>query len=88
MREKERNISVERNIDSLPLACAPTVDQTHNLLVYKSTFQLTEPHWPGREIFCNTTLFTIFFVLENTVLKLKFLFMLPFNGSIILVLIT
>lgn len=78
----------ERNIDSLPPARAPTVDQTLNLLVYEITLQLTEPHWPGWEKICNTTLFTIFFALENIVFKLKMLFMLPFNGFIILVLIT
>ena len=28
-------------------ACAPTWDGTHDFLVYGTTLQSTEPHWPG-----------------------------------------
>ena len=36
----------ERNTDWLIPTCAPTRDRTHNLLVYKTTLQPTEP--PGQ----------------------------------------
>ena len=39
-REKESYIDV-RNIDQLPPVRIPTGDGTHNLLVYKTTFQLS-----------------------------------------------
>lgn len=34
----------------LPLARAPTGDQTRRLSVYGTVFRPTEHHWPGHEI--------------------------------------
>ena len=46
--EKERKKSIcERNINQLPSVCAPTGDQTCNLLVCRTALQATEPPRQG-----------------------------------------
>ena len=47
-RERERGGERKRAIHWLPPICAPTRDQTPNLLVYEATCQPTEPHRPGQ----------------------------------------
>ena len=44
----------ERNIDLLPPQCALTGNQTHNLSVFGTMLQPTEPHQPGlKKVFKN-----------------------------------
>ena len=62
----------KRNIGQLPLVSAPTRtnpktqacalawNQTHDLLVYGTTLQPTEPHWPGLDLFYITQSFKVF----------------------------
>ena len=68
--ERERRKTDVRNFSLLPLACALTVDQTLNLLVYGTTCQPAETHGQGYIYFCINTPYVERDTLNNWVVYL------------------